>query len=64
MTLDVGNLLSDIARSGPPLFFPDPDTDITFNFDQGVAAEETFPLEELKALSNEILDRDGARALE
>ena len=64
MTLDVDQLLSDIARSGPPLFFPDPDTDITFNFDQGVAAEETFPLEELKSLSDEILDRDGARALE
>jgi 2-aminoadipate transaminase len=62
--LDVDNLLSDIARSGPPLFFPDPESTITFNFDQGVAAEETFPMDELKALAAEILDRDGPRALE
>jgi 2-aminoadipate transaminase len=64
MKAEVDKLLSDIARSGPPLFFPDPETSITFNFDQGVAAEETFPLDELKALAGEILDRDGARALE
>src|SRR5689334_3809354 len=60
----VTDLLSDIAMSGPPLFFPDPSVPVTFNFDQGIAAEDTFPLEELKQLAVEVLDEDKARALE
>lgn len=64
MELEVARLSSDLAKDGPPLFFPDAPAPVMFNFDQGLAAEETFPLEELRALSNEILDRDGPRALE
>lgn len=55
---------SDIARSGPPLFFPDPASPVTFNFDQGVPAEETFPLEDIARLHQAVLDRDGGRSME
>jgi 2-aminoadipate transaminase len=64
MTMDAKSLYSDLAQDGPPLFFPDPPAPVTFNFDQGIAAEETFPIEDLKRLAGEVLDRDGARALE
>lgn len=64
MDLNPTDLFSDIARSGPPLFFPDPPVPVTFNFDQGIAAEETFPMEEFSKLSQEVLDEEGARALE
>lgn len=57
-------LFSANARSGPPLFFPQPDVPIAFNFDQGLAAPETFPRERLLELANFILQRDGAQALE
>jgi 2-aminoadipate transaminase len=64
MTFDATRYYSDIAQSGPPLFFPDPPAPVTFNFDQGVPAEETFPLDDLLQLHNEILGRDQGRALE
>jgi 2-aminoadipate transaminase len=64
MGLQIAKLTSELAANGPPLFFPDPTVPVTFNFDQGLAAEETFPLDDFKALAVEILDRDGARALE
>ncbi|HEX7095256.1 MAG TPA: PLP-dependent aminotransferase family protein [Acidimicrobiales bacterium] len=62
--MDARSLYSDIAGAGAPLFFPDPPAPVTFNFDQGIAAEETFPIDELKALACEVLDRDSGRALE
>src|SRR5436853_133400 len=43
---------------------PDPPVPVTFNFDQGIAAEETFPMEELEELTHQVLHEDGARALE
>jgi 2-aminoadipate transaminase len=64
MTIETGKYLSDIALSGPPLFFPDPTGRVTFNLDQGIPAEETFPLEDLKRLHEEILERDEGRAME
>ena len=64
MTLDPDTVLSDIARSGPPLFFPDPPNPVTFNFDQGVPAEETFPIDELLELHAEVVRRDQGRAFE
>src|SRR5690242_4356598 len=60
----IKELYSSIARSGPPLFFPDPEVPVAFNFDQGLAAPETFPKDELLRISNKILQRDGADALE
>lgn len=64
MPADITTLASSLAQGGAPLFFPDPPAKVTFNFDQGIAAEETFPLEELKELSARILERDEGRALE
>lgn len=64
MAFDPSSVLSDIAQSGPPLFFPDPPSPVTFNFDQGVPAEETFPIDDLLAIHAEVLRRDQARALE
>lgn len=58
------HLYSRAAQSGPPLFFPDPDVPVVFNFDQGLAAPETFPNADLLRLAREILERDGAAALE
>lgn len=62
--MDLKRLYSKAAASGPPLFFPQPDVPITFNFDQGLAAPETFPSGDLLGLAREILERDGAEALE
>jgi 2-aminoadipate transaminase len=64
MTFNAPDYYSDIARSGPPLFFPDPPVPVTFNFDQGLPAEETFPIDEILRLHEEVLDRDKGRALE
>jgi 2-aminoadipate transaminase len=62
--VDHASLYSDLAQSGPPLFFPDPPAPVTFNLDQGIPAEETFPMEDLKRLAVEVLEKDGPRALE
>jgi 2-aminoadipate transaminase len=64
MTFNAPSYYSDIAQSGPPLFFPDPPVPVTFNFDQGIPAEETFPLDDLIQLHSEVLGRDQGRALE
>lgn len=64
MTDDITALYSSAARSGPPLFFPDPDVPVSFNFDQGLAAPETFPQQQILRLAQKILERDGAEALE
>ncbi|WP_158726443.1 PLP-dependent aminotransferase family protein [Tomitella fengzijianii] len=64
MTFDPSNKLSDLAANGPALFFPDAPAQVTFNFDQGIAAEETFPIDDFKRLMGAVLDRDGGRALE
>ena len=62
--MDPVALYSDLAQGGPPLFFPDPPAPVTFNLDQGIPAEETFPIEDLERLAVEVLRRDGPRALE
>jgi len=61
---DLKSLRSDLAQGGPPLFFPDPPAEVTFNFDQGIAAQETFPLEDFKQIAADVIDRDEGRALE
>ncbi|RNL61303.1 PLP-dependent aminotransferase family protein [Nocardioides marmoriginsengisoli] len=64
MTFDPTTKVSELAAGGPALFFPDPPAPVTFNFDQGLAAEETFPLEDFKTLMSDVIDRDGGLALE
>ncbi|MBO9521011.1 MAG: PLP-dependent aminotransferase family protein [Nocardioidaceae bacterium] len=61
---DLKSLYSDLAQGGPPLFFPDPPAEVTFNFDQGIAAQETFPLEDFKEIAVDVINRDEGRALE
>ncbi len=62
--MDPVSLYSDLAQGGPPLFFPDPPAPVTFNLDQGIPAEETFPMADLERLAVEVLRTDGPRALE
>jgi len=62
--LDPAALYSQLAQNGPPLFFPDPPAPVTFNLDQGIPAEETFPVADLERLASEVLQKDGPRALE
>lgn len=64
MTAPVESLRSNLAGSGPPLFFPDPEVPAVFNFDQGLAAPETFPREDLTRLAKLVLQRDGAEVLD
>lgn len=64
MTVTIESLRSDLAGSGPPLFFPDPEVPAVFNFDQGLAAPETFPREDLTRLAKLVLERDGAEVLD
>lgn len=64
MTKPIDALRSDLAGSGPPLFFPDPEVPAVFNFDQGLAAPETFPRDDLTRLAKLVLQRDGADVLD
>ncbi len=58
------SLSSDVSRLGNAFadFVPPPDG-ITFNFDQGVADEHTFPIDDLRAMSEKVLAEVGASAL-
>ena len=62
MTRTLDDLRSDLAGSGPPLFFPDPETPAVFNFDQGLAAPETFPRADLTRLAKHYGEQTPAQA--
>jgi 2-aminoadipate transaminase len=64
MTVEIEKLFSAVAGDGPPLFFPNPDIPAVFNFDQGLAAPESFPKEDLVRLTKLVLDRDGPEVLD
>jgi 2-aminoadipate transaminase len=64
MSVDIRSLYSDNARKGAPIFFGSAPVPVTYNFDQGLAAAETFPLRELAELARKVLERDGSKALE
>ena len=64
MSADLTSLYTDVARFGAPIFFPLPTAPIFYNFDMGLAAEETFPLEDFQRLSREVVARDGGGALQ
>ncbi|WP_116366535.1 PLP-dependent aminotransferase family protein [Parahaliea mediterranea] len=57
-------LFAERAGSGEPFVFPGPDVPIVFNFDQGLAAPETFPIDQLLRLSRKIFDEDGSSPLD
>ena len=64
MSADLKSLYTDAARFGLPIFFPLPKSEVFYNFDMGLAAEETFPLEDFKRLSKEVVARDGGGAFQ
>jgi 2-aminoadipate transaminase len=64
MGVAIERLYSAKAGDGPPLFFPNPEIPATFNFDQGLAAPESFPRDDLIRLSRAVLDRDGPEVLD
>src|ERR1700761_5060981 len=64
MSTDFVSLYSSKAGNGPPLFFPDPEIPAIFNFDQGLAAPESFPNDDLIRLMKLVLDRDGPDVLD
>lgn len=64
MGVQIESLYSAIAGDGPPLFFPNPEIPAIFNFDQGLAAPESFPKEDLIRLTRLVLDRDGPEVLD
>jgi 2-aminoadipate transaminase len=64
MGVDIRSLYSENARRGVPIFFGSARVPVTYNFDQGLAAAETFPLQELAELARKVLERDGSKALE
>jgi len=64
MSIDIQSLYSAKAGDGPPLFFPNPEVPAVFNFDQGLAAPESFPRDDLIRLSKLVLDRDGPEVLD
>jgi 2-aminoadipate transaminase len=64
MSIEIEKLYSAVAGDGPPLFFPNPEVPAVFNFDQGLAAPESFPKEDLIRLTRLVLDRDGPDVLD
>ena len=68
MTVDVTTLFSKAARNGPPTPGGKPmqhaDRPIAYNFDSGLAAEETFPIDDFARIGTEVIARDGAAAFE
>ena len=68
MTVDVTTLFSKAARNGPPTPGGKPmqhaDRPIAYNFDSGLAAEETFPIDDFARIGAEVIAHDGAEAFE
>lgn len=62
--MSVDHLRAKLSGSGPALFFPDPEVPAIFNFDQGLAAPETFPTDDLVRLARKALDEHGAKVLD
>lgn len=62
--MSVDSLFSKLAGEGPPLFFPSPEVPAVFNFDQGLAAPESFPANDLLRLARQVIERDGSAVLD
>jgi 2-aminoadipate transaminase len=52
------------AGSGPPIFFEKPKNAAAYDFNQGIAARETFPVGDLLRISHKVLESDGPLCLE
>lgn len=64
MNRSIEELVSAEVSGGPPLFFPQPDVPIQHNFDQGNPATETFPLEALAAIEDDVRREVGGPAFD
>ncbi|MBO6902100.1 MAG: PLP-dependent aminotransferase family protein [Rhizobiaceae bacterium] len=62
--MPAAQLRAKASNTGPSLFFPDPEVPAVFNFDQGLAAPETFPIDDLVRLAREVLDDSGPSVLD
>ncbi len=60
MTIAPESLQSDTALKGPTAFWEQPEDTSVFNFDQGLAAHESFPREELARLARKVVEADAS----
>lgn len=58
------HLRAKASNTGPALFFPDPEVPAIYNFDQGLAAPETYPVADLARLAKKVLDTGGPTVLD
>jgi 2-aminoadipate transaminase len=58
------NLFSTRVRNAPGAYFPPPAFPVRFNFDQGVPAPETYPVEELAEYAAQAIKDGGVAACE
>lgn len=65
MSTDIESLFSHNVSAGSPMaMLVAPEKKPEYDFNQGVPAAETFPLEDMKRLAAEVIDEDGAVAFE
>lgn len=62
--MTAAKLRAKASDTGPALFFPDPEVPAVFNFDQGLAAPETYPVEDLTRLAKKVLENGGPAVLD
>lgn len=55
-------LYSDRAKNAAGAQFADPTSPVVYNFDQGMPAPETFPLEDLEVYSKKVAEQEGIAA--
>ncbi|MEO3388804.1 PLP-dependent aminotransferase family protein [Mesorhizobium sp. CAU 1741] len=62
--MSIETLRAKASNTGPALFFPDPEVPAIYNFDQGLAAPETYPVADLTRLAKKVLDGAGPSVLD
>lgn len=62
--MTAARLRAQASKTGPALFFPDPEVPAIYNFDQGLAAPETYPVADLVRLAKKTLDENGPSVLD
>lgn len=62
--MTAARLRAKASDTGPALFFPDPEVPAVFNFDQGLAAPETYPVKDLTRLASKVLESGGPTVLD
>lgn len=60
----IESLLSERVRSAPGPFFPAPSVPTRFNFDQGVPAPESYPIDDLARYAARAITEGGTAACE